>query len=165
MVLKSLLNILRCYESRTGPNNMVLSKAKRLTFTTFFLRDVVKKARIAVMPQLRQRQDYTIIQFVSQSHTSHLLQNIRISGQITEVVVTMHGSSQGLWKIHWEKSPWTNPNFLKNLFDISLSSSIWTQGTRPSSRTFSITLLSRKLPSPFPLWASLVFNIPADPSL
>ena len=73
--------------------------------------------------------------------------------------------NQGLWNIHWEKSPCTNPHFLKNLFETSLSSSIWTQGTSPSSRTISITLLSRKLPSPLFLWASLVFNIPADPSL
>ena len=114
------------FKSRTGPNN-------------------ITRRGIAVIPQRRQRQFMIYIILV------RVISLIFITYQVVVGITSwldIRGSNsthmhrtQGLWNIHWEKSPCTNPHFLKNLFETSLSSSIWTQGTSPSSRTISITLL------------------------
>ena len=82
-----------------------------------------------------------------------------------DIVTFYHFLSSGLWVSHWASSEQTNPFLIKNVWDTRLSSSMWTQGTRPRSSIFSAVFFSRKLPSPLFLKSSLVLNIPATPSL
>ena len=70
----------------------------------------------------------------------------------------------GLWITHWANSEETNPFLLNNLCETRLSSSIWTQGTRPRSSIFSAVFFNRKLATPLFLKSSLVLNIPATPN-
>ena len=71
----------------------------------------------------------------------------------------------GLWITHWANSEETNPFLINNLCETRLSSSMWTQGTRPRSSIFSAVFFNRKLATPLFLKSSLVLNIPATPSL